>query len=144
MRGESVRHPATSIKKNGYLPSSVPLSLLSMDLLVLIIYKCPNFHHAIYQEWQMQFDFVRFYLDSLFHLPSSLQFLWFRAVQWQDALEILTSSARTNNYVFGAIFKIPLPLISKNKVVCQMAGFWIINSHFGQFQAMILWELERV
>ena len=75
MRGEGVRHPATFVKRNGYLSSSVPLSFLSMDLLVLIMYKCPDFRHAIYQEWQMQFDFVQFCLDSLFHLPSSLYFL---------------------------------------------------------------------
>ena len=55
MRGEDVKHPTTSVKKNGYLPSSVPLRLLSKDLLVLIMYKCPDFRHAIYQEWQMQF-----------------------------------------------------------------------------------------
>ena len=46
--------------RNGYLPSNVPLNLLSLGLLVLIMYKCPDFHHAIYQEWQMQFDFVWF------------------------------------------------------------------------------------
>ena len=40
------RHPL----RNGYLPSSVPLNLLSRDLLVLIMYKCPDFRHAIYQE----------------------------------------------------------------------------------------------
>ena len=79
------------------------------------------------------FDFVQFCLDFLFHLPSSLYFLKFLAIQWQDALEILTSSAGTNNYVFGAIFRIPSPLIFKNKVICQMAGFWMINSHFGEF-----------
>jgi hypothetical protein len=32
MRGEGVRHPTISVKRNGYLPSSVPLSLLSMDV----------------------------------------------------------------------------------------------------------------
>jgi hypothetical protein len=31
MHGESVRHPTTSVK-NGYLPSSVLLCLLSMDV----------------------------------------------------------------------------------------------------------------
>jgi hypothetical protein len=31
MHGEGVRHPMTSVK-NGYLPSSVPLCLLSMDV----------------------------------------------------------------------------------------------------------------
>ena len=36
--------------RNGYLPSNVPLNLLSIDLLVLIMYKCPDFRHAIYQE----------------------------------------------------------------------------------------------
>jgi hypothetical protein len=46
--------------------------------------------------------------------------------------------------VFGAIFGISLPLISKSKAVRQMAGFWMINSHFGEFYTMILWELERV
>ena len=25
-----------------------------------------------------------------------------------------------------------------------MAGFWVVNSHFGEFWTMILWELERV
>jgi hypothetical protein len=79
------------------------------------------------------FDFIQFCLDSLFHLPSSLYFLGFQAVRWQDTLEILTSNAGTNNYVFGAIFKIPLPLISKNKMVRQIAGLWMINSHFGEF-----------
>ena len=63
------------------------------------------------------FDFVQFYLDYLFHLPLSLYFL----------------DSGTNNYVFGAIFRIPLPLIFKNKVVRQMTGFWMINSHFGEF-----------
>ena len=82
MRGKGVRHPMTSVKRNSYLPSSVLLNLLSTDLLVLIMYKCSNFRHAIYQEWQMRFDFIRFCLDSLFHLPSSLYFLGFRAVQW--------------------------------------------------------------
>jgi hypothetical protein len=82
MRGEGVRHPTTSVKRNGYLPSSILLNLLSTNLLVLIMYKCPDFRHAIYQEWQMQFDFIRFCLDSLFHLPSSLYFLGFRVVQW--------------------------------------------------------------
>ena len=75
MRGEGVRHPTTSVKRNGYLPSSVPLHFLSTDLLVLITYKCPDFRHAIYQEWQMQLDFIRFFLDSLFYFPSSLYFL---------------------------------------------------------------------
>ena len=65
------RHPL----RNGYLPSSVPLHLLSIDLLVQIMYKCPDFRHAIYQEWQMRFDFVRFLLDFLFHFPSFLYFL---------------------------------------------------------------------
>jgi hypothetical protein len=31
MHGEGVRHPTTSVKRNGYLPFSVLLSLLSMD-----------------------------------------------------------------------------------------------------------------
>jgi hypothetical protein len=35
--------------------------------------------------------------------------------------------------VFGAIFEISSPLISKDKAVRQMAGFWMINSHFGEF-----------
>jgi hypothetical protein len=35
--------------------------------------------------------------------------------------------------VFGAIFGISLPLISKSKAVRQMVGFWMINSHFGEF-----------
>jgi hypothetical protein len=35
--------------------------------------------------------------------------------------------------VFGAIFGISLPLISKSKAVRRMAGFWMINSHFGEF-----------
>jgi hypothetical protein len=30
MRGEGVRHPTTSVKRNGYFPSGVPLRLLSM------------------------------------------------------------------------------------------------------------------
>jgi hypothetical protein len=34
--------------------------------------------------------------------------------------------------VFGAIFGIFLPLISKSKAVRRMAGFWMINSHFGE------------
>ena len=67
----TLRHPL----RNGYLPSSVPLHLLSIDLLVQIMYKCPDFRHAIYQEWQMRFDFVRFLLDFLFHFPSFLYFL---------------------------------------------------------------------
>jgi hydrogenase-4 membrane subunit HyfE len=67
--------------------------------------------------------------------------LWFWAIQWKDALEILTWNAGTNNYVFGAIFRILLPLISKNKVVRQIAGFWMINSLFGNFYAIILWVL---
>jgi hypothetical protein len=50
MRGEGVKHLTTSIIRNGYLPSSVPLRLLSTDLLVLSMYKCPDFRHAIYQE----------------------------------------------------------------------------------------------
>jgi hypothetical protein len=32
MHGEGVRQLMTSIKRNGYLPSSVPLSLLSMNV----------------------------------------------------------------------------------------------------------------
>ena len=60
MRGEGVRHPTTSVKKNDYLPSSVSVYLLSLGLLVLIMYKYPKFSHAIYQEWQMQFDFIWF------------------------------------------------------------------------------------
>jgi hypothetical protein len=88
MRGDGVRHPTTSVKRNGYLHSSVPLSLLSMDLLVLIMYKCLDFCHAIYQKWQMQFDFIRFCLDSLFHLPSSLYFL----DSWQLGGRILLKS----------------------------------------------------
>ena len=35
--------------------------------------------------------------------------------------------------VFDVIFEISLPLISKSKAVRQMAGFWMINSHFGEF-----------
>jgi hypothetical protein len=35
--------------------------------------------------------------------------------------------------VFGAIFGISSPLISKDKAVRQMTGFWMINSHFGEF-----------
>ena len=30
MLREGVRHPMTSVKRNGYLPSNVPLRLLSM------------------------------------------------------------------------------------------------------------------
>jgi hypothetical protein len=33
--------------------------------------------------------------------------------------------------VFGAIFEISLPLISKSKAVRQMTEFWMINSQFG-------------
>ena len=97
MRGESVRHPATSIKKNGYLPSSVPVYLLSLDLLVLIMYRYPKFSHAIYQEWQMQFDFIWFRLDSLFHIPSSLYFLGFGQFDGRMYFEILTPNVGTNN-----------------------------------------------
>ena len=50
------RHPL----KNGYLPSSVPFSFAKPRLLGLIMYKCPKFRRAIYQEWQMQFDFIWF------------------------------------------------------------------------------------
>ena len=50
------RHPL----RNGYLPSSVPFYLLSLSLLVLLMSKCPDFRHKIYQEWQTQCDFVRF------------------------------------------------------------------------------------
>ena len=32
--------------RNGYLHSSVPFYLLSLDLLVLIMCKCPDFRHA--------------------------------------------------------------------------------------------------
>jgi uncharacterized membrane protein len=60
MRGEGVRHPTTSVKKNGYLLSSVPFYLLSLGLLVLVMYRRPKFSRAIYQEWQMQFDFIWF------------------------------------------------------------------------------------
>ena len=60
MHREAVRHPTTSVKKNDYLPSSVSIYLLSLGLLVLIMYKCPKFRRAIYQEWQMQFDFIWF------------------------------------------------------------------------------------
>ena len=63
-------------------PSNVPFYLLSLGLLVLIMYKCLKFRRAMYQEWQMQFDFIWFWLDSLFHRPSSLYFLSFRAVWW--------------------------------------------------------------
>ena len=52
--GKVLGTPQHSLR-NGYLPSSVPLCLLSTDLLVLIMYKCPDFRHAMYQEWQMQF-----------------------------------------------------------------------------------------
>ena len=31
MHGEGIRHPTTSVK-NGYLPSSVPLCLLNMNV----------------------------------------------------------------------------------------------------------------
>jgi hypothetical protein len=34
--------------------------LLSLGLLVLIMNKCPKFRRAMYQEWQMQFDFIWF------------------------------------------------------------------------------------
>jgi hypothetical protein len=40
---------------------------------------------------------------------------------------------QTINVFFCAIFGISLPLISKSKAVRQMAGFWVINSHFGEF-----------
>jgi hypothetical protein len=60
MRGEGVRHPTTSVKKNGYLLSNVFFYLLSLGLLVLIMYKCPKFGRAIYQEWQMHFDLIWF------------------------------------------------------------------------------------
>jgi hypothetical protein len=52
--GKVLGTPRHSLR-NGYLPSSVPLHLLCIDLLVLMMYKCPNFRHAIYQEWQMRF-----------------------------------------------------------------------------------------
>ena len=35
--------------------------------------------------------------------------------------------------VFDVIFGISLPLISKNKAVRRMAGFWMINSHSEEF-----------
>ena len=76
MRGECVRHPTTSVKRNGYLPSSVPLNLLRTDLLVLIMYKCPDFCHAIYQEWQMRF-WLHSILFRLFISPS-LIFVFFK------------------------------------------------------------------
>ena len=60
MRGEGVRHPTTSVQENGYLPSSVPFYLLSLGLLVLIMYKCPKFRRAIYQNGKCNltsFDF---------------------------------------------------------------------------------------
>jgi hypothetical protein len=60
MRGECVRHPTTSVQENGYLPSSVPFLFAKPRLLVLIMYKCPDFRHAIYKKWQTQCDFVRF------------------------------------------------------------------------------------
>jgi uncharacterized membrane protein len=47
MRGEGVRHPTTSVKKNGYLLSSVPFYLLSLGLLVLVMYRRPKFSRAI-------------------------------------------------------------------------------------------------
>ena len=50
------RHPL----RNYYLPSSVPFYLLSLGLLVLIMYTCPKFRRAMYQEWQMQFHFIWF------------------------------------------------------------------------------------
>ena len=34
MHGEGVRHPTTSVKRKGYLPSSVPLSLLNMVVVL--------------------------------------------------------------------------------------------------------------
>ena len=59
MRGEGVKHPTTSIKK--WLPPFYCSLLFAKPrLLVLILYKCPKFGRAIYQEWQMQFDFIWF------------------------------------------------------------------------------------
>ena len=59
MRGEGVRHPTTSVKKL-LPPFQCSFYLLSLGLLVLIMYKCPKFRRAMYQEWQMQFDFIWF------------------------------------------------------------------------------------
>jgi hypothetical protein len=59
MRGKGVRHPHNIRLRNGYFPSSVPLCLLSLDLLVLFMYKCPDFRHAT-KNGKRNFDFVRF------------------------------------------------------------------------------------
>ena len=64
--------------RNGYLPSSVPLRLLSINLLVLIMYKYPDFRHAIYQEWQTQF-WLHSVLFRLFISPS-LIFVFFKVL----------------------------------------------------------------
>ena len=51
------RHP---FKKTVTSLLVFPFYLLSLGLLVLIMYKCSKFRRAIYQEWQMQFDFIWF------------------------------------------------------------------------------------
>jgi hypothetical protein len=59
MRGEGVRHPTTSVKKT--VTSFLMFSLFAKPrLLVFIMYKCPKFGRAIYQEWQMYFDLIWF------------------------------------------------------------------------------------
>ncbi len=132
MHGEGVRHPTTSVK-NGYLPSSVPLCLLSMDVGLNQMQKS---QFSIKQYTKngicnlISFGFVQTLYFTFLYL---LYFLGFWAIQWQDALEILTLNATTNNYIFFAIFRISLPLISKSKVVHRITGFWMINSLFGNF-----------
>ena len=74
MHGEGVRHPTTSVENN-YLPSSVLLCLLSMDVGFKLNINVPIFRQAIYQEWYMQFDFIWFCLDFLFHFSLSFVFI---------------------------------------------------------------------
>ena len=96
--------------------------------------KCPKFGRAMYQEWQMQFDLI-LVLIRLFISPSFI-FVFFKVSGHFGGGMYLKSQhlvpGQTIN-VFDAIFGIFLSLISKNKAVRQMAGFWMINSHFGEF-----------
>ena len=81
-----------------------------------------NMPRMVYANW-FHLVLFRLFVSPFFIF---LYFLGFWAIQW-NILEILTLNARTNNYIFGAIFGISLPLICKSKTVCRIVGFgWLI------------------
>ena len=90
----------------------------------------------------MQIDIIWFCLDYLFHF--AYLFVFFKVLDhlmvgctWNPNIE-----CQDIQFIFDATFGISLPLISKNKAICQIVAFDDLFSLFGCYLfTIILWVL---